>query len=125
MGKDLRVSRPNHTYERFLVYPSDTNKKEILDHTAIVSGAFRGTGGANAVFTKDEFGNIVKSFTKNDEIITNDKIDLKVGDYVYNTYAKELYIVLDWVENELPSNLEFSTRPVVEKTIRVKSGLNG
>lgn len=125
MGKDLRVSRPEHSYERFLVYPANTTKKEILEHSKIASGVFRGTGGVNAVYTKDEAGNIVKTFTKADQVITTDRIDIKVGDIVYNQYAKEVYIVTSWEEDEEPSSLEFSLRPICRRIINLKGMQNG
>lgn len=125
MGKDLRIPRDEHSYERFYVYPANTNKKEILEHSAVPKYVFRGTGGANPVYSKDEFGNIVKGYAKSDTIITTDKIVVRAGDLIYNTYAKEINIVVSWEEEEIPSSLQFSTRPITRRIIQVKANLSG
>lgn len=125
MGVDLRIGRDKDSYERFLVYPAKTNTKEILDHTATPKYAFRGTGGANPVYGKDEFGNVVQTFTKNDTIITTDNIKVKVGDIIYNTYGEEINVVLSWEEEEIPTSLQFSRRPITRRIITVKGNLSG
>lgn len=126
MGKDLRVKRPQLAYERFLVYSADTDIKEILEHNAVPKGAFRGAGYGQELFRKDEFGNVVRTQMKSDGVQTSDKIDINPDDYVYNTYAKELYIVESWENVEEDKQLQFSTRPSATKLIYLrKSGLNG
>lgn len=125
MGVDLRIGRDKDSYERFLVYPAGTSEKEIIEHSAIAKYSFRGTGGANPVYTKDEFGNIVQTFTKNDTIITTDNIKIKVGDIIYNTYGEEYNVVLSWEEEEVPSSLQFSRRPITRRIIQVKGNLSG
>lgn len=125
MGVDLRIGRDAHSYERFAVYPAGTQKKEILEHSAVAKYYFRGTGGANPVYSVDEFGNVARTFAKNDTIITTDNIKIKVGDIIYNTYGEEYNIVLSWEEEEIPSNLQFSRRPITRRIIRVKGNLNG
>jgi hypothetical protein len=125
MGVDLRIGRDADSYERFLVYPAETDAKEILNHKAIAKYSFRGTGGANPVYGEDEFGNIVRTFAKNDTIITTDNIKVKVGDYIYNTYGEELNVVLSWEEEEIPTSLQFSRRPITRRIIKVKGNLSG
>ena len=125
MGVDLRIGRDQDSYERFLVYPAETDTEEILNHSAIAKYSFRGTGGANPIYGEDENGNIVRTFAKNDTIITTDNIKIKVGDYIYNTYGEELNIVLSWEEEEFPSSLQFSRRPITRRIIRVKGNLSG
>lgn len=125
MGVDLRIGRDAHSYERFVVYPTGTKLKEILEHSAVAKYYFRGTGGANPVYSKDEFGNIVQTFAKNDTIITTDNIKIKVGDIIYNTYGDEYNVVLSWEEEEIPSSLQFSRRPITRRIIRVKGNLSG
>ena len=120
MGADLRRGRSPKAHERFKVYPTNANKKEILEHSAMCKGVFRGVGYGNEIHTKDEFGNIVKSFVKRDGVETDDKIDILVGDLVYNTYSKELFIVEDWENVEDDNELEFSTRPSSKKLIRLR-----
>lgn len=125
MGVDLRIGRDAQSYERFQVYPAGTTKKEILEHSAVAKYTFRGTGGANPIYSKDEFGNIVQTFAKSDTIITTDNIKIKVGDIIYNTYGEEYNIVLQWEEEEIGSNLQFSRRPITRRIITVKGNLSG
>lgn len=126
MGKDLRIKRPQLAYERFLVYPANTNVKEILEHSAKPKGAFRGQGYGQELFRKDEFGNIMKTQMKSDGVQTSDKIDVMPDDLVYNTYSKELFIVESWENVEEDRQLQFSTRPSSTKLISLrKSGLDG
>lgn len=125
MGVDLRIGRDADSYERFAIYPSGTKQKEILEHSVVAKYYFRGTGGANPVYSKDEFGNVVQTFAKNDTIITTDNIKVKVGDIIYNMYGEEYNVVLSWEEEEIPSSLQFSRRPITRRIIRVKGNLNG
>lgn len=126
MGKDLRVKRPQLAYERFLVYPANTNVKEILEHSAKPRGAFRGVGYGQEIFRKDEFGNIAKTQMKSDGVKTTDKININPDDLVYNTYAKELYIVENWENIDNDEQLQFSTRPSASKVIYLRrSGIDG
>lgn len=125
MGKDLRVKRPQLAYERFLVYPANTNKKEILEHTATAKCAFRGQGYGQELFRKDEFGNLMRTQMKSDGVQTSDKIDVMPDDLVYNTYSKELFIVESWENVEEDKQLQFSTRPSSTKLISLrKSGFD-
>lgn len=123
MGKDLRTVRPQYSYERFLVYPANTDVNEILEHSASAKGAFRGVGVGNATYNKNDISGLTRSYMKIDTILTSDNIDIKADDLIYNTYAKELYIVESWEEDEEPSNLEFSTRPITRRTLHVRAGL--
>ena len=126
MGADLRRGRSPKAHERFKVYPTNTNKKEILEHTAICKGVFRGVGYGQEIHTKDQMGNTLKTLVKRDGVETDDKIDIIVGDLVYNTYSKELFIVEDWENIEDDDELEFSTRPSSKKRIKLrKSGIDG
>ena len=126
MGKDLRVQRPNLAYERFKVYPANTDVKEILEHTAKAKGAFRGAGYGQETFRKDEFGNIVKTQMKSDGVQTSDRININPDDLVYNTYSKELFIVESWENVENDEQLQFSTRPSSTKLIYLRrSGIDG
>jgi hypothetical protein len=126
MGADLRRGRSPKAFERFKVYPTNTNKKEILEHTAICKGVFRGVGYGQEIHTKDQMGNALKTLVKRDGVETDDKINVMVGDLVYNTYSKELFIVEDWENIEDDDELEFSTRPSSKKRIKLrKSGLDG
>ena len=126
MGADLRRGRSPKAHERFKVYPTNTNKKEILEHTAVCNGVFRGVGYGQEIHTKDQMGNTLKTLVKRDGVETDDKIDIIVGDLVYNTYSKELFIVEDWENIEDDDELEFSTRPSSKKRIKLrKSGLDG
>ena len=77
------------------------------------------------MYSVDEFGNVARTVAKNDTIITTDNIKIKVGDIIYNTYGEEYNIVLSWEEEEIPSNLQFSRRPITRRIIRVKGNLNG
>ena len=120
MGADLRRGRSPKAFERFKVYPTNTNKKEILEHSAICKGVFRGVGYGQETHTKDEFGNVVRTFVKRDGVETDDKIDIMVGDLVYNTYSRELFIVEDWENVEDDNELEFSTRPSSKKLIKLR-----
>lgn len=124
MGADLRRGRSPKAFERFKLYPTNTDKKEILEHSAVCKGVFRGVGYGQEIHTKDPLGNNIKTFVKRDGVETDDKIDIKVGDLVYNTYSKELFIVEDWENIEDDNELEFSTRPSSKKLIKLrKSGL--
>lgn len=126
MGRDLRVPRPNLAYERFRVYPANTDIKEILEHKATPKGAFRGAGYGQETFRKDEFGNIVKTQMKSDGVQTSDRIDINPDDLVYNTYSKELFIVESWENVENDEQLQFSTRPSATKLIYLRrSGIDG
>ena len=126
MGADLRRGRSPKAHERFKVYPTNTSKKEILEHTAICKGVFRGVGYGQEIHTKDPLGNTLKTLVKRDGVETDDNIDIMVGDLVYNTYSKELFIVEDWENIEDDDELEFSTRPSSKKRIKLrKSGLDG
>jgi hypothetical protein len=125
MGVDLRIGRDIGSYERFEIYPAGTTKKEILEHSTTPKYYFRGTGGANPIYSKDEFGNIAQTFTKNDTIITTDNIKVKVGDIIWNTYGEEYNVVLSWEEEEIGSNLQFSRRPITRRIISVKANLSG
>ena len=125
MGKDLRVKRPTLAYERFRVYPANTDVKDILEHNAIAKGAFRGQGYGQETFRKDEFGNLMRTSIKSDGVQTSDKIDIQVDDLVYNTYSKELFIVESWENVEEDRQLQFSTRPSSTKLITLrKSGID-
>ena len=124
MGADLRRGRSAKAFERFKLYPTNTDKKEILEHSAVCKGVFRGVGYGQEIHTKDPLGNNIKTLVKRDGVETDDKIDIKVGDLVYNTYSKELFIVEDWENIEDDNELEFSTRPSSKKLIKLrKSGL--
>ena len=124
MGADLRRGRSPKAHERFKVYPTNTNKKDILEHTAICKGVFRGVGYGQEIHTKDTISGNVKTHMKRDGVETDDKIAIDVGDLVYNTYSKELFIVEDWENLEDDNELEFSTRPSSKKLIKLrKSGL--
>lgn len=126
MGKDLRVKRPELAFERFKVYPANTDVKEILEHSATAKGAFRGQGYGQELFRKDEFGNIARAHIKSDGVQTSDKIDIQVDDLVYNTYSKELFIVESWENVEEDKQLQFSTRPSSTKLILLRrSGIDG
>lgn len=125
MGVDLRIGRDADSYERFAIYPAGTKEKEILTHSVKPKYYFRGTGGANPVYGKDEFGNIVQTFAKNDTIITTDNIKVKVGDIIYNMYGEEYNVVLSWQEEETPTSLQFSRRPITRRIITVKGNLSG
>lgn len=125
MGVDLRIGRDKDSYERFAIYPAGTKQKEILEHSATPKYYFRGTGGANPIYSKDEFGNVVQTFAKNDTIITTDNIKIKVGDIIYNMYGDEFNIVLSWQEEEIPTSLQFSRRPITRRIISVKGNLSG
>lgn len=125
MGKDLRWKRPKQAFERFLVYPRDTSIKEILNHTKTARGSFRAVGVGNAVLRADEFGNVAKTQMKHDLLETTDRIDLLPNDLIYNTYAKEISVVVSWEEDELPTSLEFSTRPPCRKLITIRQVYNG
>ena len=124
MGADLRRGRHRYAFERFKLYPANTNKKEILEHSATSKGVFRGVGYGQEIHTKDTINGNVKTHMKRDGVETDDKIDIKVGDLVYNTYSKELFIVEDWENLEDDNELELSTRPSSKKLIKLrKSGL--
>lgn len=120
MGADLRRGRSPKAHERFKVYATDTSKKEILEHTAVCKGAFRGVGYGQEIHTKDMYGNNIKTFARRDGVETDDKIAINVGDLVYNTYSKELFIVEDWENVEDDNELEFSTRPSSKKLIKLR-----
>lgn len=126
MGKDLRVKRPQYAYERFLVYSANTNKKEILEHTATAKCAFRGQGYGQELFRKDEFGNLMRTPMKSDGVQTTDIVNVQVDDLVYNTYSKELFIVVSWENIDDDKQLLFSTRPSATKIIQLRrSGIDG
>ena len=74
---------------RFFIYSSDTSKKEILEHTAKPTGVFIAEGGGDAVYTKDELGNVVETFMKNDTLITTDRIKLKVASFLFCLFVRK------------------------------------
>lgn len=125
MGRDLRVKRPVLAYERFKIYPANTDVKEILEHRATAKGTFRGAGYGQETFRKDEFGNVVRTQMKSDGVQTSDRIDIRPDDLVYNTYSKELFIVESWENVENDEQLQFSTRPSSTKLIFLRrSGID-
>ena len=68
MGADLRRGRSPKAHERFKVYPTNTTKKEILEHTVICKGVFRGVGYGQEIHTKDPMGNTLKTLVKRDGV---------------------------------------------------------
>ena len=125
MGRDIRLGRPDYAYQRFIIYPANTNTKEILEHQAIAKGSFRGVGAGQELYRKDDNGNIVKTSIKTDMFQTNDKIDINVDDLVYNQYEKDIYIVTNYEVIDRNEEQEFSTRNSRTTNIYVrKSGRN-
>lgn len=126
MGRDLRNARVTYAYQRFVIYPANTTEKEILEHSAIAKGSFRGVGVGQELYSKDNNGNIVRTSIKTDMFQTNDRITINVDDLIYNQYEKELYIVTNYEVVDNNQEQEFSTRNSRTTNISVrKSGQNG
>ena len=126
MGRDIRTARPTYAYQRFVIYPANTSQKEVLEHNAIAKGSFRGVGVGQEIYRKDDNGNIVRTAIKTDMFQTNDKIDIKVDDLIYNQYEKDFYIITSYEVVDNNQEQEFSVRNSRTTNIYVrKSGLNG
>lgn len=126
MGRDLRNARPTYAYQRFVIYPANTNQKEILEHSATPKGSFRGVGVGQELYRKDDNGNIIRTSIKTDIFQTNDKIDINVDDLIYNQYEKDFYIITNYEIIDNNQEQEFSTRNSRTTNIYVrKSGYNG
>ena len=123
MGIDLRVGK-NDRFVKYNLYKPNTKIHDKLSIDSNLIGRFYAKDITSYDSSTDDVNNLYKRSNQYAEISTSDIIEIEPNCLILDVNANKWYAIESVSEESINNSQQFSKRPIVEKRIRIRRGIN-